>query len=368
MSDSDNPSNDEVANAGGFDSLRKLNGFTRTFVVHSNANPYAAVAAMSSMLARSQEEGNYFRTSDSFVPQVNTMSQAEVDSRADGKLLAIDLMRDWEEYLSRTALPSCGLLYNTQFTLDQNTMRFLNAKNRRIPKQGPRNVLESAELAIPPEYQLDYEKVVSAIRAGADLKPYLSRDVIKYRRPDKNDGLLNAWGIHHLHYRHEGAGELLFCMITESSVHMIQSVPHDAKHLWVDKQLLQIVHNNWPEQLDRGRARGLQPEEHDPGRRATLRRLNANFITTLEDGSVIIAPGGGVMASGDSQENRLHCDKILTELSNLQTFVIDNVDPIRNALDYGDGRSLMIRAAFNNNLYCFYEPTSAVRIALNPKQ
>ena len=64
-----------------------------------------------------------------------------------------------------------------------------------------------------------------AIKVGADLRPYLSRDIIKKRKPDKNDGLLNSWGIQHLHFRTGGTGHLLFCRITSANVFALQVLP-----------------------------------------------------------------------------------------------------------------------------------------------
>jgi len=58
----------------GEDCLKKAKGFTRTFVIHSNANPYAAAAAMGMMAARNQEAGAYFRPSDTFVPMVEGLA------------------------------------------------------------------------------------------------------------------------------------------------------------------------------------------------------------------------------------------------------------------------------------------------------
>ena len=63
---------------------------------------------------------------------------------------------------------------------------------------------------------------------AGDLKPCLSRDILKKGRPDRNDGLLNAWGIQHLHLRTPGTDQLLFCMITDT----IKTLPHNDKHLW----------------------------------------------------------------------------------------------------------------------------------------
>jgi hypothetical protein len=214
--------------------LAKTKGFSRTFVIHSNTNPYAAAAAMGMMAARSQEAGPYFRASDSFVPMVDGFAPEELNIDGAPNQIETDFKGDWVRYLRTTGLPACGLKYKNSRTPEENTMRFLNAYNRRIPSLKPRAVHESRELSIPPEYRPDYDRLVALIKAGGNLKPYLSRDILKKKRPDKNDPLLNSWGIQHLHLRSDGTGQLLFCVITESDLFVIQTLHHDAA--WVPRR------------------------------------------------------------------------------------------------------------------------------------
>jgi hypothetical protein len=159
--------------------LTELKGFSRTFVVHSNTNPYAAVAAMGQMAARRQEAGPYFRPSETFVPLIDALEAEQVNTGNQPDQLTAEFKSDWVEYLRRTGLPTCGLSYDDARTPEENTMRFLNAHNRRIPTLKARIVSESRELLVPIEYRQDYEQILALIRNGGDLKPYLSRDIIK---------------------------------------------------------------------------------------------------------------------------------------------------------------------------------------------
>ena len=71
-----------------------------------------------------------------------------------------------------------------------------------------------------------------------------------------NDDLLNDWGIHHLHlgteYNKRGkikrSKNLLFCIINSKSVYFINIQEHKAN--WANKELLEIVYDNWSELLD----------------------------------------------------------------------------------------------------------------------
>jgi hypothetical protein len=347
----------------GEDFLAKSKGFKRTFVIHSNTNPYAAAAAMGMMAARSQEAGRYFQPSDSFVPQIAALAAEEPNTSLAPDQIEANFKRDWVEYLRTTGLPTCGLKYKSARSPEENTMRFLNAHNRRIPPIKPRAVMTSRELVIPEEFRQEYETLVLYIKDGKDLKPFLSRDVLKKKRPDKNDGLLNSWGIQHLHFRADGTHQLLFCVITDSNVFMIQTLPHDAEFLWVNTALIQILHDNWPDLIVRAKHSGLHAEDISAAKRQSLRGYNANFPVTVADGTVYLPLAGGTMASGDSQEDQVNCDKIFHELNFWQETVILNSLSIRLALNMPTSKKLTVSMAFDNRVCCFYEPTQGARLA-----
>ena len=341
--------------------LAKTKGFSRTFVIHSNTGPYAAAAAMGMMAARSQEAGPYFRASDSFVPMVDGFAPEELNIDGAPNQIETDFKGDWVRYLRTTGLPACDLKYKEKLSPEDNTIRFLNAHSRRIPPAKPRTVHPSKELVIPPQFQLDYEALVALIKAGGDLKPYLSRHIIKRKRADWNDGLLNSWGIQHLHFRHEGTDHLLFCVITDSDVFLIQVLPH-VEEEWVNTQLIQILHDNWPETIARANHSLMKPEAFSTSKRQSLRSYNANFAVTVADGTVYLPLAGGTTASGDSIEDHYNCRKIFGELNFWQETVASNVLAIRSSLNMPDAKKLTVHMAFDNRVFCFYEPTRATRL------
>jgi hypothetical protein len=346
--------------AMGEDLLKKLKEYSRTSVVHSNTNPYAAVAVAGMMAARSQEAGRYFRLSDTFVPMLAALAPEEHNSVPGANQIELDFKNDWIGYLRTTGLPACGLKYKDKLSPEDNTIRFLNAYNRRIPTARPRTVHESRELTIPPQFQ-DYEALVALIKAGGDLKPYLSRHIVERKRPDWNDGLLNSWGIQHLHFRIEGTDHLLFCVITDADVYLIQVLPH-VEEEWVNTQLIQMLHDNWPETIARSNHRLMRPEAFSTSKRQSLRSYNANFAVTVADGTVYLPLAGGTTASGDSIEDHYNCRKIFEELKFWQETVSLNVLAIRSSLNMPEAKKLTIHMAFDNRICCFYEPTQAARL------
>ncbi|MGB7586244.1 MAG: hypothetical protein WBM11_15475 [Terriglobales bacterium] len=348
--------------------LDKLNGYTRTFVVHSNASPNATAAAMGAAMGRSERIGTYFNLLRKPSSGVQARAAAAAGCDLSSSEVSVDFIGDWSAFLRQKGMPTCGLAYVQSRTLEDNTMRYLNA-HRRIPITAPRTVHESRELSIPQEHKAGYEALKALIRSGGDLRPYLSRDILKKKRPDKNDRLLNSWGIQHLHFRPlpaEGTLYILLCRITDTDVFVIQALPHGHDHdAWVvDTSLLQILHDNWPEEITAGKCRGIRGEAAPSSERLALRNKNANFATTMTDGTLYLAPGGGLMASGDCFEDRSNCDKMFAELAYWQDVVKSNAAHFRAALNWPPSKELSIRMMFEDRDCWFCEPTTGSAISL----
>jgi hypothetical protein len=303
-----------------------------------------APAAVGIAMGFDESRGSYARTN----PMINA-----------------DFRTDWTEFL-KTAMAACNLEYALSHTLEENTDRYLNAK-RRIPRRTGRAIHESKELSVPPQYAADYSALRKLIGEGGDLKPYLSRD-IERRRADKNDRILNAWGIQHLHFRAKGTGDLLLVKITEAEVFVIQTLPH-SRDLWVNTALLQILHDNWPA-LVNGKCSGIESESLTATERLSLRDRNVNVAVGMSDGTVYISPGGGLMASGQCFSDLVDGDKIFAELSHWQKLVEDNEVNFRTALNLSPPEELSIKMAFDNDGHgCWlYEPTNHARLLLTLQQ
>jgi hypothetical protein len=316
------------------------------------------------LLGRNRERGPFFRFSEALNPPEAPDKLPTDTAESNESDLIADFTRDWAEFLYQHALPACGVKVR-QRELEDDTLRYLNAYGRRIPAPKPRAIHESRELSIPNSHENDYGALKMLVSSGADLRPYLSRDILSKKCPDRNDGLLNAWGIQHLHFKKRGTKHILFCRITESDVYMIQALPHDNDRVWVDTSLLQIMHNNWPEELSAGRLQGIPPEVFSIEKRLSLREQNANFISTMTDGTVYLAPGGGLMSSGHSADDQVSCDKIFKELEHTQKVVMASAANVRAALNWPQNKILSLKMMFDHHDYCLYEPTTRTRIRLN---
>lgn len=318
-------------------------------------------------MGRNSSRGSYFNLS--FRKTCGTQAESLTETGAGtvcasaATNLNVNFRGDWSDFLQQKGMAACGLKYDQSLTLEENTMRYLNAHDRRIPINIPRTIHESRELSIPQEYAADYLALKTLISSGRDLKPYLSRDILKKKRPDYNDGLLNAWGIQHLHFRSQGTDHVLLCKITDADVFVIQALPH-VHDVWVDTSLLQILHDNWPEEIAAGKCLGVEGESMAANERLALRSQNANFATTMSDGTVYLAPGGGLMASGDCFDDRTNCDKIFEELAYWERIVLDNSARFRAALNWPPSDELSIKMMFVDRECWLCEPTTGRMLSL----
>lgn len=311
-------------------------------MIHSKNGLEAAAAISGRTAVHSQVFGPYFH------PRIEQISgvQAECVTSAVCEFvpsnLKVDFKRDWDEHLRQKGMASCDLEFDQLHTLEENTMRYLNAK-RRIPNPARRTVHESRELSIPKKHEHDYLELKRIISSGEDLKPYLSQD-IKKKCPDKNDKFLNAWGIQHLHFQKEGTAYILLCKITDTEVFVLQALMHGRQNpeVWVDTQLLQILHDNWPEEIAAGKCHGIPGETVPSSKRLATQNQNANSITTMKDGTVYLAPGGGLMASGECFDDWINRKKIFHELKYWQEIVIGNADRFFTTLNWPPSKDLSI--------------------------
>lgn len=276
----------------------------------------------------------------------------------------MNFKNDWLEFLKKD-MPSYGLQHDVSKSAWENTCRYLNAK-RRTPAKVPRRVRESRELCIPKQHHHDYEQLKKVMIEGGDLKPYLSRDIRK-NNTDRNDGLLNTWGIQHLHLRPKGSRDVLFVKITDSDVFVIQCLPHGQgrREVWVNTALPEILHNNWPE-LDIGTLAGIQADSLTSSQMLSLREKHVNFAIALADGTTCGVSGGGIAASGRCILDVRDADRIFSSLENYQKVVEVNEMSIREALELSPCEELSLKLIFDNERECWLlEPNKRARISLH---
>jgi hypothetical protein len=298
-----------------------------------------------------------------------SLNQPEENFRLVPKpMIRVNFRDDWQEFVEGEA-PKLGLRYSATSTLEQNTIGFLNGRRRSVPRR-PRVVHESREFRSQSigQHATDYLVLKKLIGEGGDLTPYLSRNVQR-SRSDENDKTLNAWGLHHLHFRPSGTRDVLFLRITDSAVFVVKFLPHGSQHrdTWVDPSLLWILHENWPETSKTRELRGITPEPLNSNQRIMLREKNVNFAVAMQDGAAHVGAEVGITAAGRCIQDLLDADRILAELDRWQQIVEENEAAIRSALNMPPPQELWIRMRFEEDGCWLYEAVRHVRIALHPQ-
>lgn len=241
-------------------------------------------------------------------------------------------------------------------------IRYFDFKRRQIPAC-PRTVLRSRELdanALSPEHQAGVEAIIEDAMAGRTLLPYLTKDWLNL---DLHDYLFNDWRILHLHLggrRFNSAGFVertqfvLFAFPTHDALYLIDVMDHNpttAKTAFAKKQLVQILHNNWPFLLEPYLLHGVS-ELHpngDEARWALSRRRkgddgklagHAMIGVELKNGHVYDGMGGGYTMTGLSAEALDRSNHLLNAAHRLQKHWVSKGDEIREKIMKGTGLAL----------------------------
>ncbi len=196
----------------------------------------------------------------------------------------------------------------------------------------PRRVLKAKDLACPPEHARSLAKIEHVIQEGDDLTPYFSR---KIKSLEYNDGLLNHWGIHHLHLGTELESDgfmqrterLLFCRFHAGHAYLIDVLPHEGS--WTLQRLIRTLHDNWPDSIKHLRLHGIAADHLEDEQVKNLRGRNINHVVGVADGAVYAPLGGGTTGSGRNLLDVMQADQWIDWASQREEEIVRDFDDIR---------------------------------------
>jgi hypothetical protein len=152
------------------------------------------------------------------------------------------------------------------------------------------------------------EKLISAAEVGEDLRPWLHDAIFD----DKQDALMNDWGIQHFHLglefeigknvrrRARRTDDVLFAMHKEDTgqLYLLGVFDHQS---FSEKKLLEIVNTQWPELLGHAKIENMIEISHSPSSEE-IHRLRKNQVNAAVEinGEFFMGPGGGYTTSGHS--------------------------------------------------------------------
>ena len=256
----------------------------------------------------------------------------------------IDLKKDIKESFEKE-LVVFGHKTDKTWDFDRICIVYFNLRQRVIYPQ-KREVVVSKELScrkLTPDQKLAIQEITNRSLAGESLIPYQSRKLIK--NLEFNDGLLNDWGIHHLHLGTkpckkkpaliEGTKHLLYCFITDTKIYLLEVLAH--KEDFADPKLFEILVSNWPNETKR-----YTLNEISPGRNLgkkeikELRESGVNGLVSI-NGVVYGPPGGGISTSGLSTRVRMDVDQFIKHILDRENFIKQNPEIIRKEIRQARG-------------------------------
>lgn len=172
------------------------------------------------------------------------------------------------------------------------------------------------------------DEIIDDLRAGKSVLPYLSSQVLTPGR--RRDDLLTFWCIHHLHLSSRAtldkrglvarADQLLFVRFDSSVAHFIDIIPHNETDIFINKRLLEIVDENWPN-LHHSFS-NVTGHDLTPDLIRTVQKGNANILINMNGRSIM--PNGGIGADGVQMDVKWQLDRLLMQLSDIQRDVRAN--------------------------------------------
>lgn len=194
--------------------------------------------------------------------------------------------------------------------LDDQEIMVLNFNIKsKMVQQFAVMVKESPEVtskisALESRHKDSFNEIKLKLENGEDVNPFLSKQAI---RPKFQDFLLLDWNIHHFHlnnlnsggYFNDRSDYLLMVLFKNGFAHFIDIEHHNDNEVFVKREYLKIIKDNWPEIITSYELKGALDVSFNPTN-DEIKKLRKNQINTcLKIDDKVYAPiGGGITTAG----------------------------------------------------------------------
>ena len=260
----------------------------------------------------------------------------------------MDLMKDLTEIITDQfdqLFDQHGIFYTNSNDVHELLREYLNTCSKLI-RPIPRKVFISEELKskqLPEEINPIFDEIKTEFEKGCNVNPHLSKGLLD---SDFDDLLLHAFKMHHLHLtnRNETASgfferanslpsnSLLFCIVAEGDVYFIDILRHNEGNVWVNRGLLEIIKNNWPDLLEPGKVHGIEGAGYSDEEIWQLRQDGINSPIEIDGSTYLPIVGGGISLS---RHNLMHCiaaNGFIKEIRKIEELLIGIEYSIREEL------------------------------------
>lgn len=238
--------------------------------------------------------------------------------------------------IAETALDHYGLTHSSTEDMTTILHKWTNVQLKLI-NPTPRKLFVSNKLrtsTLEPTIKSLINLIANKFVNGINVNAHLSTRIFK---EDYTDYLFSDWGIYHLHLNVapdpdnpkfvKRSNKLLFLMLKGQNVYFIDVRDHNENYVFAQKDVLQIVHNNWPEIIARYKLKGISlahgSEINDPEEIQKLRKAGVTIAQTIGD-VVYAPPGGGITTASTSAKVVEEVDRLLLITTNAEILARNN--------------------------------------------
>jgi hypothetical protein len=267
--------------------------------------------------------------------------------------------------------------------LSEPLLRWLDFRTRFISPT-PRTVLTSHRFpaACPPEVRASLDLVEGLFKSGRDVNPYQSKGLILHndtsaaKSQNRTDLLWADWGIHHLHlttspctlgsYFSPRSEWLLFCLVGNDSVGLIDIRHHSEKDVFSDPSLIKVVADTWPDLMARFKLKGVLPGKsvnQDSSSVSSLRRAGITSFVQINN-EIYMGPGMGVTTASTPTRVSLSRVKISSYIRELAKVVLTPSGQFLSHARVSEIPNPLFSLALTPNGMAIYEENSSTAFVL----
>lgn len=216
-----------------------------------------------------------------------------------------------------------------------------------------------------------FHDIEERMRTCRPITQYMGRN-IRATGKKKSDFLLKNWNIYHLHLEKREDGQpftnkrLLFFQPYGRIVHIIAVKNHPKAENWFDRELLEIIFDNWPWLLNY--REGIRPTENAPD--SEVHELLKSMVTLVPFRNGSLFPTSyGVASSGDSSAAVQTADRVFNSLTIWQNDLIKGEREIKKKIQK---KKLLVPEHLDyflkieNNYFIAYEKATHAKIRMFP--
>lgn len=239
----------------------------------------------------------------------------------------------WSDWVALRREELLRLDSRTSSASDLEVARMWVGLQQRLIETKARLVIRPDHFVFDPDDEQPILEIERRAGQGRELNSFLSRRV---RNPFQRDALLSDWGIHHLHLNlvldasefRLRSDRLLFVRVQPEGLYFIAVGNHES---WSDVDLVEIIHANWPETIERYRILGWSAPRMawSSEERQQLRNAGGQTLVSTRDGTTYAPIGGGYATDGSSLDLSFHLSQTRQYLLSLRNAVSESETEIR---------------------------------------